>query len=43
MRFMTVLLLNPSSARVVFRGSREQCQRVAEAHLSETFVLPCRF
>lgn len=43
MRFMTVILVNPSCARVVFRGSLEQCQKVAESHLLETFVLPTRF
>ena len=42
-RFMTVVLINPRNARVVFRGSLEQCQRVAESHLVETFVLPSRF
>jgi len=42
-RYMTVVLVTQSAARVVFRGSREQCQRVAESHLLETFVLPCRF
>lgn len=43
MRFMTVVLITDRAARVVFRGSREQCQRVAESHLLETFVLPSKF
>lgn len=40
---MTVVLLNQSAARVVFRGSLEQCQRVASDLMRETFVLPARY
>lgn len=43
MRFMTVLLDSDSAARIVFRGSREQCERVASDYARETFILPTRF
>lgn len=43
MRFMTVVLVNGACARVVFRGSLEQCQRVAGDYSRETFVLPTRY
>lgn len=43
MRYMTVVLINGSNARVVFRGSLEQCRLVAQDLLRETFVLPSRF
>jgi len=43
MRYMTVVLINGSNARVVFRGSREQCVRVADDYVRESFVLPTRF
>ena len=42
-RYMTVVLVNRTCARVVFRGSLDQCQKVAESHLLETFVLPTHY
>lgn len=42
-RFMTVLLDADASARVVFRGTFEQCERVAADYLRETFILPTRY
>lgn len=42
-RFMTVLLVSDSTARVVFRGSLDQCERVAADYLRETFILPTRY
>jgi hypothetical protein len=43
MRYMTVILVTQSCARVVFRGSLLECQRVAESHLLETFIIPTHY
>ena len=42
-RYMTVVLVNRTCARVVFRGSLVECQRVAHDLLRETFVLPTHY
>lgn len=43
-RFMAVVIIDDQTARIVARGSRELCVRVAaEYAVLETVVMPSRF
>ena len=44
-RFMAVVVIDDRTARVVCRGSRDECVRAAGeyAQVLESFVLPARF
>lgn len=44
-RYMAVVVIDDRTARVVCRGSRDECVRAAGEYASvlESFVLPARF